>query len=320
MPWFRCVMRPCLMFLLGLAAMGTRAQADFPNRPIETIVPYAAGGGVAAMARAFATEAGHEMGQPWVVVNREGGGGVVGFGALARAKADGYTVVFSPASPLTNAPFINSSMPFRNEQIEPVCQIFENVFAIAVKPDSPVKSVRDLIDRARAKPGGVSYGHAGPASVGHMSIAAIEAGAKVKFNPLPYRGDNPALTDLLGGSLDFAALGVGTLAGKDVRVLAVLSDKRHPALPDVPSITELGHAGVSQGLNGLYVPAGTPRAIVARFEDVCRKVTASPAFLASAKTLAQVPAYLNAADFKARIAATTKAHEALVPGLHLERN
>lgn len=320
MPSFRCFTRAATAWMLGAASMGACAQSDFPNRPIETIVPYAAGGGVGAMARAFAAEAGHEMGQQWVVVNREGGGGIVGFGALARARADGYTIVFSPASPMTNAPFINSTMPFRNEQIEPVCQIFENVFAIAVKPDSPMKSVKDLVERARAKPGGVAYGHAGPASVGHMSMAAIEAGAKIKFNPLPYRGDNPALTDLLGGNLDFAALGVGTLTGKDVRILAVLSDKRHPTLPEVPSITELGYAGVSQGLNGLYVPAGTPRAIVAKFEDVCRKVTASPAFLASARTLAQVPAFLNASDFKARIAATFKAHEALVPSLNLEKN
>jgi tripartite-type tricarboxylate transporter receptor subunit TctC len=306
--------------LLAAASGVVHAQSDFPSRPIEVIVPYPSGGGVAAMARAFAAEASREMGQQWVVINRDGAGGAIGFSALAKAKPDGYTIVFSPASPMTNVPFISAAMPFRNDQIEPVCQIFENVFAIAVRPDSPVRSLADLLTRARAAPGAVSYGHGGPASVGHLSTAIIERAAKVRFNAIPYRGDGPVLADLLGGQVEFAALGVGTLSGKSVRVLAVLSQKRHPALPEVPSVTELGLPANSQGLNGLYVPVGTPRSVAERYEAVCRTVTTSAIFAERARAMSQVISYQGGHDFKLLIDRTYKIHEGLVPDLKLEKN
>ncbi len=308
--------------LCGLSAAGALAQPApaFPARPVEIILPYAAGGGVDAMARSFAVEAGRDTGQQWVVANREGAGGVVGFSALARAKPDGYTVVFSPASPMTNSPFLNSSMPFTNAQIEPVCQVFENVFAIAVKEDSPIRSVTDLLARAQVNPGGVSYGHAGPGSVPHLSMAAIERATRVKFNPIAYRGDGPMVADTLGGTLNFSVPAISSIAGKKLRVLAVLAEQRQPSMPDVPSIAELGYPAISPGLNGLYVPAGTPKPVVARIEAVCRQVTASAAYTESAKTLLQVPRFLSASQFKARIAATYKVHASLVPDLHLEKN
>lgn len=306
----------------GFTAHAVLAQsaANYPERTVEVLVPYAAGGGVDAMARTFATEAARVTGQQWVTVNREGGGGVVGFNALVRAKPDGYTVAFSPASPMTNAPFVNSKIPFRNDEIEPVCQVFENVFAIAVRADSPIQNLQDLIARAKAEPGKLSFGHAGPASVGHLSVAAVERSAGVKFNAIAYRGDAPALADTLGATLDFSALGVGTVAGQKLRVLAVLSAKRHPAFPDVPSVTESGYAASSQGLNGVYVPAGTPRPVVQRLEQICRDVVASPAFVERAKAQSQVTSYLDAQAFKTLIEKTYKDNAALVPELKLEKN
>src|SRR5690606_34132811 len=146
-----------------------------------------------------------------------------------------------PASPMTNAPFLNPKMPFSNDQIEPVCQVFENVFAIAVKEDSPYRSLNDLVEAARQKPGTLSYGHAGPASIPHMAIGALEQGAGVKFSDIPYRGDGPAIIDIMGGNLDFAAAAIGSLAGKNLRVLAVLADKPHPVMSDAPTIASLGY-------------------------------------------------------------------------------
>lgn len=310
-----------LMVAMGLCATASaQTESSYPTRNIEVIVPYAAGGGVDVMARTFADEASRAMGQQWVILNREGAGGVIGFSTLARAKPDGYTIAFSPASPMTNAPFINANMPFRNDQIEPVCQVFENVFAIAVKPDSPIKSFSDLMEKAKAQPGRLAFGHAGPASVGHLSLALIERETRVKFNQVPYRGDSPAMTDLMSGTLDFAALGVGTLAGKNVRVLAVLSAKRHPALPDVPSVTEFGAPANSQGLNGLYVPTGTPKPVIERIEAVCQKVVSSPAFADRVAKQSQVVSFLNAQAFKSLINKTYATHEGLVPGLSLNKN
>jgi len=322
-------MRPVLMpavkavliFLGLLGSVAAQANADFPTRSIEVIVPYAAGGGVDAMARTFAEAASRELDQPLVILNREGAGGVVGFMNLARAKPDGYTIAFSPASAMTNAPFVNANMPFRNAQIQPVCQVFENVFAIAVTQNSPLTNFNSLMRAARAAPGRLSYGHAGLASIAHLSMALIERDSSVQFNQVPYRGDSQVLPALMSGVLDFAALGVGTLAGKNLRVLAVLSQERHPALPDVPSVTEFGaSANVSQGLNGIYLPAGAPREIIARYEDVCRKVVASDAFTKRVQAQSQVLAFLDAKAFRARIEKTYAVHQALVPGLNLDKH
>jgi hypothetical protein len=179
------------------------AQERAAARPVEVIMPYAAGGGVDAMGRAFAREASRLTGDAWVVVNKDGAAGMLGFAALASAAPDGRTVVFSPASPLVITPFVTKTMPFAVEKIEPVCQVFENVFAIAVRADSPIKSLPDLIAQAKAAPGKLSYGHAGTGSVPHLSTASLEKALGVRFNPIPYRGDGPMLPQLMGGQLDF---------------------------------------------------------------------------------------------------------------------
>jgi tripartite-type tricarboxylate transporter receptor subunit TctC len=305
-----------LSALFGVFA-AAQAQSAYPSKTVEVILPYAAGGGVDAMARAFAREASQLTGQPWVVGNRPGGGGVVGFAALAHANPDGYTMVFSPASPLTNSPFLVNKMPFKNEQIEPVCQVFENVFAIAVKSDSPIKSLDDLMARAKAAPGAISYGHAGPGSVPHLSVSAIEKALKVKFNGVGYKGDGQMLPDLMGGTLDFGAPALSSLSGKDIRVLAVLSDKRHPARPNVPSMTEFGYPAVTPGLNGIYAQASTPKAVLEKMEALCKRVVESDRFAEAAKGLQQAPAFLPATRFKARIEATYRLHAELIPELNL---
>ena len=151
----------CMAATLGTA----HAQETYPTRTVEVVVPYSAGGGVSNMARAFAAEASKLTKQQWVVLNKEGAGGIVGFTAIASAKPDGYTVGFSPASPMTNSPFVNSKMPFQNSQIQPVCQVFENVFAIAVGPNSKFKTAKDLLDAAKSKPEGLTFGHAGIGSI-----------------------------------------------------------------------------------------------------------------------------------------------------------
>jgi tripartite-type tricarboxylate transporter receptor subunit TctC len=304
----------------ALAFAATAQAQTYPNKNVEVILPYAAGGGVDAMARAFAHEASRVTGQNWIVVNRDGAGGVVGFTALSRATPDGYTLAFSPASPMVNSPFVVKDMPFRNEQIEPLCQIFENVFSIAVRQESPIKSMQELIAKAKAEPGKISYGHAGAGSVPHMSVGALEKSLGVKFNPIAYRGDGPMLPQLIGGELDFGAPALSSIAGKNLRVLAVLSDKPNPAAPGAPAVTQLGYPAVTPGLNGLYAPAGTPRAVVEQLQGICQKVVESDGFAKAAQGLQQVPAYLPAAQFKARLERTYKTNADLVPDLKLEKS
>lgn len=309
-----------LVALLGPAPAMAQSTDTYPNTRLEVILPYAAGGGVDAMARAFSEEASKLTEQQWVVANRPGAGGTVGFSALAHAQPNGYTIAFSPASALTNAPFLISKMPFEAEQIEPVCQVFENVFAIAVTPDSPISSLGDLIQKAKADPGGVSYGHAGPGSVPHLSVIAIEKALGITLNGVGYRGDGQMLPDLMGGHVDFGAPAISSLGGKNLRVLAVLADKRHPALPDVPSMSDLGYPVTTPGLNGLYVPAGTPEPIVRKLEGLCKTIVESQAFTQASSNLQQVPAYLSAAQFKERLAATYKENEALTRDLDVKKD
>ncbi len=304
-----------LLILFGVT--GVAAQ---DKRHVEVILPYAAGGGVDAMGRAFAREASQLTGQNWVVVNRDGGAGTIGFTALTRAAPDGQTLVFSPASALTNSPFLMKTMPFRLEQVEPVCQVFENVFTLAVRQESPIKTMQDLVARAKAAPGTVSYGHAGNGSVPHLGVAAVEKELGIELNGIPFKGDGPMLPQLLGGQLDAAAPALSSIKGKGLRVLAVLSDKRHPGMPEVPSLTELGYPSVIPGLNGVYAPAGTPPETLSKLQALCQKVLESDGFKQSAQSLQQVPAFLTAAQFKERIQKTYRLHADLIPRLNLEKN
>jgi tripartite-type tricarboxylate transporter receptor subunit TctC len=316
-PCLSMTMKTLLTVLMLSCALYAPAQ---DKRSVEVILPYAAGGGVDAMGRAFAREASQLTGQNWVVMNRDGGAGTIGFTALTRAAPDGHTLVFSPASALTNSPFLMKTMPFRNEQVEPVCQVFENVFTLAVRQDSPIKSMQDLVARAKAAPATLSYGHAGTGSVPHLGVAAVEKELGIELNGIPFKGDGALLPQLMGGQLDAAAPALSSIKGKGLRVLAVLSDKRHPAMPEVPSLSELGYPSVIPGLNGLYAPAGTPPETLARLQTLCQQVLESDGFKHSAQSLQQVPAYLNAAQFKERINKTYRLHADLIPRLNLDKN
>jgi tripartite-type tricarboxylate transporter receptor subunit TctC len=308
----------CVLFSAALCASAGAQEAK--PRTVSLILPYAAGGGVDLMGRAFAKEASRISGQSWVVVNRDGAAGVIGFTALSKAATDGATLVFAPASALTNAPFLTKAMPYKNEQIEPVCQVFENVFAIAVKPDSPIKSMQDLIAQAKASPGKLSYGHAGAGSVPHLAIASVEKALGIKFNAVAFRGDGAMLPQLIGGHIDFGAPGISSIGGKGLRVLATLAEQRHPALPDTPALTELGYPAVTPGLNGLYAPSGTSKENLEQLQALCKQTLESDDFKKSATTLQQTPSYLPAAQFKARIDKTYRSNAELIPELNLEKN
>ncbi|ABM60490.1 tripartite tricarboxylate transporter substrate binding protein [Verminephrobacter eiseniae] len=309
---------------IGVIFLSVATLACAQDKPAagvtEVIVAYSAGGGVDLMARAFARQAARMSGQNWVVTNRDGAAGIIGFAALARAAPHGQTLAFSPASPITHAPLLFKTMPYRNEQLEPVCQVFENIFTIAVRADSPIQTLQDLTARARAAPGKLVYGHAGNGSVPHLGVAAVAKALGVPFNPVAFKGDSAVLAQLLGGHLDFAAPAIASIAGKGLRVLALLSDRRHPLLPEAPSLADLGYPAVTPGLNGLFAPAATPPATLARIQGLCQKVVASDGFRQAALGLHQVPAYLDAAQFKARILRTYQANAELLPHLDLERH
>ena len=289
-----------VLALSMVMATGVSAQT-YPSRPIQVIVPYTAGGNTDVMARGFLEAMQATTGIAAIVSNRDGAGGTVGFSLLKAAKPDGYTLVFSPNSPLSSAPHLMKSLPFTPADFIPICGVFENIFAIAVAPGSRYDSLRSLMDETRRRPGAVSFGTSGVASVGHLAGEGFARKVGLTFNHIPFRGEAQMHAQILGGQIDFGLLGMGSAVGV-LRPLAIFSDKRLPFLPDVPTTAELGLPNVPPGYQGLFAPKGTPPEIVARLSQACEVATRSAQFAAYGTNNKQKVAYSSAEKFAVQIA------------------
>ena len=294
------------------------AQDAFPSRAITVIVPFQAGQGVDVMARALAVELSRITGQAFPVVNREGAAATIGFAALANAKPDGYTISISPNTPLTVAPHLLKSVTYTYDAFIPVCQSFENVMAVFVGPGSPHKTLKELIAVAQADPGKVNWGTTGVGSVPHLSGAALMQSAKLEATHVPFRGEPQILQQLLANEITFAAASVSGMVGKGVRPLAVFSEQRHAAFPDVPTLVELGFPPGVPGLNGMFAPRGTPEPVLAVLEKACADATASEGFRTSAARLHQRVAYLGRRDFDRRLRNDFDEKARLIKSLNLK--
>ncbi len=247
-----------LAIALWLAAGLSQADAQtWPTRPIEVIVPFPAGGSVDVIARAVATALGEKLHQQVVVTNRDGASGTVGFNALASAAPDGYLLGAGPTTPIANAPYLMKGVRYNVDSFDYICHVFENAFTIAVAPNSKFKSIKELLDFAKANPGKLTYGHSGNGTIPHLSVANMADALGIKFQPVPFRGESALMPVLLKGDIDFGALAVVSIRGQDFRPLAVFADRRHPALPDIPTMRELGvTTSVPPGQNGVVRTQG----------------------------------------------------------------
>ena len=289
-----------LVLAIPSGAFDAGAQ-PWPARQIEMISPYAAGGGVDIIGRAVAAAMSEHLGQAVIVVNRDGAGGTLGFNALASAPADGYTLGAGPTTPISSSPYLVKGVRYRVESFEYICQVFENVFAIAVGSDSRFKSARELLAAAAASAGSVSYGHAGVGSIPHLSMENLADVLKLKFQGVPFRGDAPMLQVLLRGDLDFAVAGLSSLRGQNLRILAIFADERHPQQPEVPIAKELGVAtSVPPGFNGVYAPKGVRANIREALESACAKAVQSDTVRHTVANTGQTVRYLTGAQFRAR--------------------
>jgi tripartite-type tricarboxylate transporter receptor subunit TctC len=240
--------------------------------------PFPAPGG--GSARVFADAFGRELGQPVVIQQRDGASGVVGMRALASSAPDGLTIAYTAMTPLVVQPHLVRDLGFQPEAFASICNVAENVIALVVKADSPLKSVRDLLAAGRA--GSPTYGSAGSNSLPHLAMQRFQAAAGGDYTHVPHRGDGPAATETFAGRLDFAAISVAAagpmVRSGDLRLLAVFSANRHPGFADVPTVTEQGVAMVQQSFAGLYAPPGTPQPILDRYEAACRVAAEDPAY------------------------------------------
>ena len=264
-----------------LSAAPAQAQGTWPDKPLKLVVPYPAGGNADNTARLLATQLGHRLGQQVVVDNRPGGSGTIGAAAVAKAPADGYTLLLD-ATAFTVNPSLFPKLPFdAAKDFAPISLVLQVPLLMVVPANSPFQSVADVAKAARARPGHLTYASAGNGGAQHLAGELFKQGQKVAITHIPYRGGAPALTDLIGGQVDMmfsatTASGPFVKSGK-LRALAISSPRRVEGWESVPTVAESGVPGfqVSEW-NGLFAPAGTPRPVLERLEAETRAIVASP--------------------------------------------
>jgi len=260
-------------------AMPAFAQA-WPSRPIRLVVPFPPGGLIDLMARLVAPRLGQELGQAIVIDNKPGAGGNIGAAEAARAPADGYTLLMA-SPPLTISPALYASLPYKPEQISAVGLLGRVPNVLLVNPKSGINSVADLIQRAKSQPGKLNYASNGNGTSLHLSAELFKSTTSTFITHIPYRGAAAAVTGLIAGEVDmmFENLpsAIGQIQGNTVKALAVTTLQRSKALPDVPTLAELGLRDFDvSAWFGLAAPTGLPAAMVASLEQALQKVMRDP--------------------------------------------
>jgi tripartite-type tricarboxylate transporter receptor subunit TctC len=248
---------------------GTVAQ-EWPDRPVTMIVPFPAGGPADIGARAVAGALGETFGKQFIIDNRTGAGGNIGGAAVAKAAADGYTLLFTTPAPVALNKFMYKSLPYDPERdLAPVVLVAKSPLIVAAKLDFSAKNLADLIAYAKQSPGKVNVGHPGQGTLGHITSELIQQFAGVKMTNVPYRGSTPLMTDLLAGqidvAMDFMPTYVPLVADHKIRPLAVTTSRRTTQLPDVPTVQEAGFQGFeATAWYAIVAPTGTPKDIVSK--------------------------------------------------------
>jgi len=295
-----------LVALFGLAASGALAD-DYPTHPIRLVVPFAPGGAVDPVARLIANPLGERLGKPVVIYDRGGAGGSIGMDEVAKAPADGYTLLLDHSG-MTYMPGLYRTLPFDPvKDFAGIVTAVAGFYVLAVNNDLPVKSVAELIAYAKANPGKLSYGSAGVGSTLHLAGELFKHATGTDIIHVPYKGAAPAATDLAGGQIPMmfgpaTALLPLARAGK-IRALAVTSAKRAALVPDLPTMAETLPGFEVVGWYGLAAPAGTPPQVIARLNGETNALLQAPDLVAKMRELSYEPLGGTAEEANARIKA-----------------
>jgi len=297
------------MLAVAPAAAPARAQEAFPARPIQMIVPFPPGGVADITGRPTAQVMGRLLRQTVVVVNKPGAGGSVGAAQAARAAPDGYTILMalSSVSVLPVADRLQGRPPaYELDQLAPIALISADPTVLVVGADGPYRTLKDLVEAARARPGTINYGSSGVYGTLHVAMEIFAGAAGIRLFHIPYQGGGPAVAALLGGQIDCLASGpaaaIGQIKGGKMRALAVWGDKRLASLPDVPSMAELGYDATFYIWSGLFAPAATPAPVMAILRDAVKRTVAEPDFKEAMAKVETPIAWLDAPEFKAFLA------------------
>ncbi len=260
---------------------GAAVAQNYPSKPIRLVVPFAPGGGADIVARALATPLAKRLGQPVIVDNKPGGGATTGADFVAKAPADGYTLLYTTPGPQITNPYLMAKLPYDPvADLIPVSQVAVVPSVLVVHKSLPVKSVKELIQYARANPGKLNFASAGIGSSSHLAGELFKHGAKIDIVHVPYRGTGPALQDLLGGNVSMAIDSIVVyrphIESGMLRPLAVSSRERSPVLPDVPPIADDLAGFEGSPVNYISVRSGTPKEIVAHLNREINAVLNTP--------------------------------------------
>ena len=291
--------------LAMLAVSPAYSQDAYPSKPIALVVPFPPGGVADIVARPAADAMSRVLNTPIVVENKQGAGGGIGMAYVAKAKADGYTLLLalSSISILPEADRIIGRAPmFQLDQLVPIARLTADPTVLAVRADSPWKTLQEFVADAKKRPGAITYGSSGNYGTMHVPMEMFANSAGVKMLHVPYTGAGPAVIGLLGGNIDAVASGPSTViqhvkAGK-LRVLASWGDKRLASLPDVPTLTESGYEAVFFQWSGLFAPAGTPEPVIARLREAARAATVDSRFMAALATVETPIQYMDAPELQ----------------------
>lgn len=302
--------RRCFDKALGLAVLAlcsivpaAFAQTDYPAKPVKLVVGFPAGGGTDVFARVLAQGLTAQLGQPFVIDNKPGAGGVIASQGMQQTPADGYTLLVGSTSTQAIAPLLYDKRPYGAQDFTPIAHIASVGIVLVAHPSAPFNNVAELVAYAKARPGQLNYASGGNGVTNHLAMELLKSRAGVYITHIPYRGSAPALQDVMAGQVplmfdSIAASGPQIRAGK-VKALGIAGLARSDALPGVPT---LGEAGAAVGLKGfdtpgwiaLYAPKGLPPAITQRLQDAVAKVLESPEAAQRFATAGAVPRFLGA--------------------------
>lgn len=273
--------RVFIVFIAFIANVSAQSQ-PYPNKPIKIISPFATGGIADTFSRVVGQGLSESLGQPVVVENKTGGGGNIGADFVAKAPADGYTLVMGNIGSHAVNPYLIKNMPYDPlKDFEPVAYVLDAEGLLVVNPTIPVKNVTELIAYVKARPGQVSYGSGGMGTTSHLAGELFKSLAKVDMTHIPYKGNAPAITDLIGGQTQVMFATMPTVLPyvktDKLKALAVIGSSRASSLPEVPTVAETVPGFDVSNWIGIFAPAGTPKPIINKLNAEIIKIMQQPA-------------------------------------------
>jgi len=314
---------PSLARLIGttcavaVIAASPAQAAEYPTKPIRLINPWSPGGPTDLLARPLADKLGERLGQPVVVENRAGANGTIGAAAVARAAPDGYTIFLSHVGPNAIAPAMTPPPPYDPvKDFVPITQLVSGTIVLVTRPDLPAKTLPELIEYARANPGKLTYGSVGPGSTSHLAGHMLASATGIDIVHVPYKGSSQINTDILGGHLAMAFVGVAGVTqlvhSGQMRALAVSTESRSSLFPDVPAVNEVIPGFNVDSWYGLMAPAGTPQPIIDRLATEAIAVLKDPQLAKIYRDNGLEPEGTTPAQYTEKIASELKRWKAVI--------